>query len=245
MKCPNCGAKLQNKLNCPYCGYENHDQAKLQHKSEIASVYDKIARLLRRPEERAQKATAGIIRVTKRIILLFLVLAVLALGIAAFWPKIALSRQNQALETLEGYYAAGDYDSMAAFLDKRSDSYKAVYDKYQTVAQLHSALEYLEESIPETLDLIRTDPSASNLLEYDLCRLFELLLRCGQLETAGYVYDEEAAVDQFRQRASMLLDALLFTEDMIREGLRIAEAEDQDYSELTNTVAELLTGGNQ
>ncbi len=66
-----------------------------------------------------------------------------------------------------------------------------------------------------------------------------------QLEEAGYVYGEEAAVEQFRQRASSLLDSLFFTEEMIQEGLRIAEAEDQDYSELSNTVAELLTGGNQ
>ncbi len=244
MECPNCGAPMAGRLKCAYCGYENELAAERMHEKEISGVYARIARLLHVPVQRAKKLTRGLLIGAAVLVIVFS----LALAGAFIYSKVApgaeLQRQQAAVEKMEALYAAGDYAGLTAYLEKIDDSYRAVYDKYTTVAQLHESLIYAEESAAEDAAFVAGFPEGADLLDYDLEQLFEVLHRCRTLEEQGFVYGEADAAEAFAARAEAVLrDTLLLTESEIAEGLAQAAAETPDYSALREASAARLCGG--
>lgn len=246
MTCPNCGAKLDSRLTCPYCGYENTAAAGRRHKKEIAAIYIKIAQMLKIPVERARKITHWILRGALALTALFLAAVLVAFVYSKVVPDTKYAQQQAALESLEGYFQEGDYAAMNARLEDIDDSYMAVYDKYTTIGKLYDTLVTHETDTPETAAFIAGYPEGADLLRYDLAALFGILRQCRTLEENGFVYGEEEAVAEISARAEALLkDTLMLSGGEIEAGIEQAGLETPDYSALYTAIAERLNGGAQ
>lgn len=238
MICPNCGADMGHSERCPYCGTENESVAQRRHEKEISGIYAKIATLLHIPDAQAQ-AMCKKIRIAAIVIACAAVMATLGAFIRSkVVPEMGYRAQGAALEQLEALCDAGDFDAMNAILEDRDDSYKAIYGKYTILGGLHENLAWVEENLPEDLELVTEYPEGFDILNYDLNRLFYVLAECQRLEDAGWVYEEEDAAAALRERAMLLLEHDLgLSEDEIARGLAIAGQEDPDYSELSRLIA--------
>lgn len=246
MNCPNCGGELDSRLICPYCGYEDTAAAGRRHKKEIAAIYIKIAQMLKIPVERARTLTLWLLRGALALVALFLAAVLIAFIYAKVSPDAAYTRQQESLETLEGYFQDGDYGAMNAELDSIDERHRAAYDKYTIVGGMYETLVSCESETPETAAFIAGFPDGADLLRYDLAELCGILRQCRTLAENGYVYGEEDAVAEISARAEALLkDTLLLSDEEIEAGIALAGLAEADYSPLYTAIAERLNGGAQ
>lgn len=204
----------------------------------MRSIFARIGTLLHTSEEQARRAVR-IVSIAAAV-LTAVVLIVLLVSYFAGQASVrgAYDAQQAQVEALEALYTQGDYGAMAELLDGMEDSYRAVYDKYYTVAQLHKRVTACEEDLPDTIDLIRRYPPAADLLDHTFEGLFGVLAACDDLEQAGYVYGEQDAVAQLRSRAGALLSgALHLDEEEIGRGMAAAREEEPDYTPLREAAA--------
>ena len=252
MNCKNCGAPMNSgALTCPYCGYENEAAARAAHESELRGIYARIARLLHLPAERAARVSRIIVRGACVLIAVFVAALILSFIWSKVAPSVELKQQRETLEKMEAHYRDGDYAALGELVERTDNAYRAVYDKYTTVSFLYWDVVSLEQSAPETAGFVAGFPDGATLLDYELDRAFGILAECAALEQNGFVYGEQAAVEQFRSRASAVLtDTLLLTGEEIAQGAALAAealADDYyhetDWSALRRLSAERLSGG--
>lgn len=245
MICPNCGAHLaDDALVCPYCDGENEEAAVNKQKREIASVYSKIAALLRLPERIVQRTTIILLCITAVLVNLFFISLAWSFVYSRVSPETQYRVQQKNIENLEKLYQQGDYEDLNRTLEKIGDSYRSVYAKYETVSRIYEDLQAAEEYLDDILDFVSQDAQRSDMLEYDTARLFGVLNECSELKEAGYIYGEEAAVEKLSEEAySLLRDKLLLTDEEISEGMLIASQDESDYGQLCKISAQRLSGG--
>ena len=243
MFCPNCGADLGENTSCPYCGYENVSAAQAQHKKEIASIYEKIAVMLHRPVEQAQKITHALLLGAGALVVVFLIALLGSFIYSKVNPAISYRNQQATLEKLEGFYADRDYPAMNEMLEEMDDSYKSIYNKYSIIGSMYEQVTTAEEDARSCIRDMQRASMFVDFLNYPLDGLFEVLNQCRELEENGFVYDEEAAVQALSDQAhSILTDILLLTEEEIRQGLEIQQTEVPDYSCFFDICLERLQG---
>lgn len=241
MICPNCGGEFTG-LRCPYCGTENEEAALGHQQKEVRSRYEAIARMLHMPLARARALVRWVSIGAAALVVLFL----LGLAGAAIYsrlaPEIAFQRQEAILKDLETLLRQQDYAGLENRLDRMDDSYKAVYDKYNAIRDIHREIAYVEENIEEDIELSLA-VEGHDLFSWDIYSLCTALHLCRELEEAGWVYDEEQHVLPLRQRAEDILKTrLLLTEEEIAQGIALIGSEDPDFAPLAKTALERLGG---
>lgn len=244
--CPGCGASLQpDEVLCPYCGHENEAVAAAEHAAEVRGIYQRIAAMLRLPEQRTRRLSHLLLLLTACVVLLTLLVLFAAFLFSRLGPEADYRRQQKNLTALEELYAAGDYAAIGQKLERMDDAYSAVYDKYSITADLFGMLSSVQADCAETVAFLREYPAGADLLHYDLDRLFSLLHRCDALAQAGYVYGEQAAIDALRAGALELLQHTLFLTDAeIASGRLLAAEDTPDYTALCLAAAERIAGGD-
>ena len=247
MICPQCGATMEKgALHCPYCGYENEHAARRQHEGEIRSIYARLSALLHLPQAFVRRGTKYLLTGISILAVLFVSGILLAVIWSNAGPQIEYRRQQSQLAELESLYAAGDYTALEEALDAMEEAYGASYDKYRIVSDMAQQLKWVQEDCAETLEFLRDYPEGVDLLAYPLSLLFSVLNTCDDMEAAGYIYEEEAAIAYLRSEAHRLLKNLLLLEDdEIREGMTLARQDNADYSDLYTAIAARITGDIQ
>lgn len=243
MFCPNCGADLGEDTSCPYCGYENVAAVQAQHKKEIASIYEKIAVMLHRPVEQAQKITHALLLGAGALVVVFLIALLGAFIYSKVNPAISYHNRQTSLEKLEAYYDARDYQGMNELLKETDDSYLSIYNKYYIIGSMYKRVTTGEEDALTYREHILTSDRFYDYLEYPLDALFGVLNQCRELEDNGFVYDEEEPVGTFSQKAeSTLKDVLLLTDEEIQYGMELEAEDSSDYSCFFDICMERIRG---
>ena len=243
MHCPNCGADLDENNVCPYCGYEDEKSAQARHQKEIDGIYEKIAKILHTPVERAHTIIFRLLVVTAAALCVFLLVLVGTSIYTTIGPDHAYENQQTALSSLEECYQAGEYDEMNRILGGMDDSYRAVYDKYTTIGALYKRISDAERDAAAYTERIKQGSKFPDLLQYPLKNLFWSLNRCRELEENGFVYDEESVVLMLTEQArAVLKDTLLLTDEEIRAGMEMQKEEDPDYMSLCEQIVQRVQG---
>ncbi len=246
MNCPNCGAFLGDKHICPYCGYEDEKIAQQLHKKEIASIYQKIAALLRMPEAQARKITHYLMVGIAGLICVFLVSLLGSFIYSRVAPDFAYKEQQKAISKLEGYYQSGDFDAMNKALRDIDNSYDPVYQKYAMVGSMHDSLSLASENAKHLANNIQYSDFRLDLFYFPLDQLFDVLNRCRDLEANGFIYSEQSAVAAISQQAtSVLKNILKLTDSEIEYGMERQRQDASEYTELYSIIGQRLRGNQK
>lgn len=199
MKCPNCDGEMWvTDIVCPYCGWENKENAKLEQAVKIEVIEQATKDEYQRPEQAAQKTK-------KPVILLVVFVAVLLAAILlVLWivnaPKkdktdqSLLARKN----ALEELYEAKNYSEMYTLLMSYDDYYSSFFEKYQRIGEILDNLGWRKESLTETIRLLPGINEESVNFEdvgYNLTYILKPLRELYRLREEGYVYEEEEGAE--------------------------------------------------
>lgn len=127
MICKNCGADFDDNLpKCPYCGEFSYPGAEKEYMNRLDDLKENLEELQETvPELYTDELKKQAQHVKKILLIIFAVVAVLALGIFGLTRLSDLSFQNDAKAALlftkeaypvaDEYYAAGDYEGLLEF----------------------------------------------------------------------------------------------------------------------------------
>lgn len=132
IKCPNCGAEIENEVTkCPYCGYINVTGAEKKYMDDLEDIKEDLASV---QEEPVKALKAGFSKGTKVIVwtigillALVIVYAVLLFLQTRDKPKLFLTAEDEAFasayrviagEQLQAAYENRDIEQMAKIYDK-------------------------------------------------------------------------------------------------------------------------------
>lgn len=240
MYCPNCGAKIED-VRCPYCGYEDENEAAKRHEAELADIYKRADELVKKPEKAVKKASSALVRICIAIVILFIAGIAVATVYSKFAPELEYNKQQAELETLEEVYQSGDYAELPKLLADIDGAYQAVYGKYRVVGNIYYDLEMYERDCCSTIEFVAGYPDGYDLLDYEFEGFFSILYECGELRNAGFVYGEGAAIEKAETKVTELLrDLLCLSDEEISDGMEIFMSDSKDYGAMSKTAAERL-----
>lgn len=244
IQCKKCGAEFENnKLICPYCGAENEKRAIKEQKDYVNSFKKKEKELKNVPENAVKKAgKATYIAAAVAIALFVLIMVIAGVGIFAIKvsDNISLKIQERNLIKLEQLYDAGNYEEMGKLLDKISDSYSYTYEKYSCVDYWYFCSEYYIEWMENYSRYIEYVEFSVEDVEEELGEYFFILADIKAHEEKGYVYDEEKAATEIRDKmVSYMKKYMYITDEEIANGVEIYDDE-VDYHELAKLLMERM-----
>ncbi len=129
MKCPNCGAPLDESVTCcPFCGTLNIPGAQKKYRKKLQSIQKDLEDLEEVPagvlEDTFKKETR---RTIKRIGIALFITLLLVMAVYAFTrfqdvrqaskEASQLAWERATFPKLDAWYASGDYDSILEFID--------------------------------------------------------------------------------------------------------------------------------
>ncbi len=248
MKCVNCGAKLApDTLICPFCGSENTEEAREQHEEELQEIYDKIGDDRAVENEVVHKAnrSAGKIALFAICGIAFICLAVYM--ISGLRARNAYRDQHGALNVMEQYYQAGDYEAAADYYETHELS-GPTYGKYEhTKDALHwleYARKYMKDGdyflqwIPEDADYQEWEESIVDNITFELDSAFFGLYKIQKMREDGYVYHEQAVVEYAENLViSDLKQYYALTDQEIVDGVAL-QAEPDMEREMYNALGQ-------
>lgn len=238
MKCVNCGASYPDtKEQCPYCGSENTKKAQQAHKEKLAWYELKSSILRALPEWLGQLAGKIVIRLLLIFIVGGIVITLASAGIAKIKSTIAYENKDSVMDRLETLYQAEDYGAMMELLREQEHYTSATYGRYYRIGELYELYHPSAEEIDEDLQIAERhdDPE---FLYYTVKDLFRIMCYCDEYEAAGFVYDEGAEAEVFRQKAEIILkEKCLLSEEEIERGLQLY-IEEGDMMEVCEIILE-------
>lgn len=242
MICPGCGADMGAAERCPYCGVENEAIAKRRHVKEVSGIYAKIAALFRLPVQQTRKIVKGLLLGGVILVCLTSLVIVGSMIYSNIRAKADYHNQADNISKLESLYQAGDYEAMNTVLQGIDSISTSVYEKYSVIGNLHRDLSHTRNHLSSVV----SGPYRPGHFNQTLRSLSAILVRCNELEAAGWIYGEEAPVTDFRQQVDALMKDKL---KMTQEEIAIAvdrydpqEFEGTAYSDLSDTIAKRLEG---
>ena len=250
MICKNCGGKFdKDELVCPYCGFENIEQAVDEQQDYIDDYRKKTNELKKEPKKIARFSGKIILLLAGAALVLFLV----ALGIASLIRAINgdknLGKHKEDIAILEEYYNNGDYKELSEYLDKLEAKYSDSYEKYYIVYNLYDDYLFLEDSTKSDAEFYIEYgyENEGELLEYSLYLCCENLVKINEFKENGYVYGEEKAARDFEKYLKALLtENFWMTEEEIEEAVQMFDGEYSTYKEMCKRLAKRLsTGGDK
>lgn len=236
MKCVNCGASYPDvKEQCPYCGSENTRQAEQSHKDKLEWYAFKSSILRALPEIIGRFVSKLVVRVLVIFILGGILLALASAGIAKVKSVIAYENKDSVMDKLETLYQEEEYEAMMELLRQQEHYTSATYGRFYRVGELNELYQSVQPEIDEQLR-VAAKYNDSKYLSYTIKPLFKILCYSREYEEAGYVYDEEKGVEEFRRKAMELLrDRCYLSEDEIEQGILLYENR-EDMSEIYQMI---------
>lgn len=157
----------------------------------------------------------------------------------------SLAVQEKELETLETYYAAGDYAAMSAYLEQINKE-GGSYEKYCRIAALY---ETMNDRIPRLMAYSETETEGTleaTDIASDLKWCFKELATIEEMEECEYPYEEQDGALYIRQQyLDALKNYMLLTEAEIEGGISTYESVESDYLELAEIALQRLEESNQ
>lgn len=251
MICKNCGGKFDiDEIVCPYCGFENIEQALDEQKDYIDDYKRKTKELKKKPKK--------IVRFSRKVILTIfggiLALFILVLVIASIVRTISgddtdLGKQKEELRILEEYYSHKDYQKLYDYLDDVENKHSDSYEKYYIAYRMYDDYLFVEEQAVDCANLYieyQVDNDGENLV-YSVYLCCENLNKIKELRDNGYVYGEDEVAEDFdRKFKAVLSDHLKMTDEEIEEAINIYEGNSDAYKGICKELAKRLSsGGNK
>ena len=249
-ECESCGARIpKDSITCPYCGSEFMDQAEKEHKSIIREIKHDTQKLEWENQYRAEKAEkvervgSSLLRRLGIILLALIPIAlILTAALTYLHAKHSLVSREEALKTLEEFYAERDYDSMSAYLDTKVDDYYGPsYRVYQDLADLAISSRYWITCAEDGARYAATyeGEDALNLVSgqvyYLFCRLRDIQQK--RIDDKAYQKDEAfAELDALYRTA--IIEELLLTEEEIDAKLDEGFKTENDFLDYAQLVIE-------
>ena len=130
MYCSNCGAEISEKdAYCPYCGVMNARAAEREYMEKLEDIREDTERL---GEESGKESRRGMTIAGKKALKIFVIVAVIILGLTSFFiyletgflrgdaktARAEAAFKEKYFPKLDEYYAAGDDDATAAYLQE-------------------------------------------------------------------------------------------------------------------------------
>lgn len=250
MICKNCGGKFdKDELVCPYCGFENFEQAVDEQQDYIDDYNKKTSELKKEPKRIARFSGKVILMMAGAVLVLFLTALGIASLIRVIRGDVNLGNHKEDIAILEEYYNQGKYKELSEYLDKLEAKYSDSYEKYYIVYNMYDDYLFLEDSTRSNAELYidYAYEDDGELLEYSLYCCCENLANIYELRENGYVYGEEEAAEDFEKKfRSLLSENFRMTDEEIEEAIHIFDGEYSTYEELCKKLSKRLsTGGDK
>lgn len=205
MICKNCGAEYDDTLlQCPFCNAENTEEAYRRQQDYVEGYKRKASFLSRLPEWIVSTTGNAMKRIAIIGMGIFLLVVLIAFIGTKIYSSTAVWRMEMAIDKMEEYYQAGEYEKLKDYYYETDYIGGAAYEKYDRTVEVYSRMDWImyqmEKMGDEYAKFITVDEAEDALDD-----TIECLYVIEEMEEAGFVYDEEKAMLEFREQ---LLDAV-------------------------------------
>lgn len=243
MKCSACGAEIENQaVLCPYCGSEQVENARQEHAREVNVLKEETEKIRRsiRPHD-----VSKVNKKMTKLMVLFVAVILLLLGFSMLTGtvknKIKMVSQEKALQKLEEYYQAAEYEKLTEYYESRDDVFGGRFEKYRRVYDIQKRVSWISQNLEgdywQYVQEGSIDFSVWNI--YDL---IGILVDVKDYEKEEFPCGEGEATLFYREWAlEVLTNRLLFTQDEIRQMTEIYEDQEDYNAEVFAPYSELIT----
>ena len=246
MICKNCGGKIEkDDLVCPYCGYENFEQA-VEEQEEFVDNYSKMTKeVKKKPEKAAKKAGKIIILMVLLAIILFaIVLAVAFIIRKSGGEDKKVEEYKQHIEILEQYYVDDDYKKMFTYMEGLDDNHYSVYEKYSIACDLYDDYLFAKDCTVDAVDIYGEYKGDPEVLSFYIRLNCQNLNDIKLLRENEYEYEEKKAAEYFEKKnRETMKKYLLMNDEEIEECLEIYTGEDEVYIEIAEILLDRMYKG--
>lgn len=245
MVCKNCGAEFEdNLIKCPFCGAENVAESYRRQRSYVDDLRRKSDFLAALPEWLV-RLLGGVMKHTAMIVVVFfLIVLLIAFVVTKIHSSTALWRMDYNIAKLERLYEAGDYEKLEDVYWKLEDTYGGSYEKYYRTANMYSRVDwvmYNMEKLSGDYVVHVSVEEVDDMLE----DLMSALHKIDEMEAEGFIYEEDAAMLEFRQ---ILMDGveehLPLDETEFQAAYDKYSEEENDYTEEAELILQRAIGEN-
>lgn len=242
MICKNCGAEYDdNMLQCPFCNAENTEEAYRRQRDYVDGYKRKAHFLSRLPEWIVGITGNAMKHIAIIAMVLFLIVVLLAFIGTKIYSATAVWRMDRAVAKMERYYQAGEYEKLKEYYYNTDYIGGAAYEKYDRTVHVYARMDWLMYEL-EKLDSDYVAYVTVEEVEDALDDVMGSLHDIEEMEEAGFIYDEEKAMLEFKEQ---ILDAVEIYVPMTEEEFQTAydrynPEEDTDYAEEAEIIVERL-----
>lgn len=243
MKCSACGAEIDNQaVLCPYCGSEQVENARQEHAREVNVLKEETEKIRRsiRPHD-VSKVNKKMTKLMVLFVAVILVLLGFSMLTGTVKNKIKMVSQEKALQKLEDYYQAAEYENLTEYYESRDDVFGGRFEKYRRVYDIQKRVSWISQNLEgdywQYVQEGSIDFSVWNI--YDL---IGILVDVKDYEKEEFPCGEGEAMLFYREWAlEVLTNRLLFTQDEIRQMTEIYEDQEDYNAEVFAPYSKLIT----
>ncbi|MBE5926322.1 MAG: hypothetical protein E7270_05100 [Lachnospiraceae bacterium] len=249
--CKNCGGKFdKDELVCPYCGFENYEQAFDEQQDYIEDYKKKTKELKKEPKRLARFSGKIILLIFVVILTLFLIaLAVAAVIRERTGDDKNLSKHKEDVAVLEEYYNQMEYQNLYDYMEGMDNRYSDSYEKYYIIYRMYDDYIFVDEQAADCARLyeeFRYENDGENLV-YSLYLCCDNLNKLKEFRENGYVYGEEEVAKDFEKKFKYVMsNHLKMTEEEIDEAINMYEGSLDTYKDTCKELARrMIEGGSK
>lgn len=194
--CKNCGAEYDDELDrCPYCGGDNFGKSVQVHEDTIHKLEGEKQKWEAMPDKVAKKGMSLTAKIVLAGIILVVLVCILVLIATTVSRKKSYQKEQENVKKMEAMYEAADYKGIYDYMEQIKDPYSYVYEKYKLIADMQTYVEgdFTQEDMTEYA-ISNNKPDAL----FHVKDLVKVLLKCNECEKDDYRYEEEEAVEYYR-----------------------------------------------
>lgn len=209
MICKNCGAEYEDALiECPFCHAENKEEAYRRQRSYVDGYKEKASFLSKLPDLIVGKTGNAMKGIAVIAIVVFLVILLIAFLGTKIYSATAVWRMDRAVEKMEKYYEAGEYEKLEDYYWDVDHVGGAIYEKYYRTVSVYSDIDWisyrLQQYGDDYVEYISVEEVEDTLYDLMAC-LYEIEV----MEQEGFVYDERKAMLEFRAQLMDMVEAYI------------------------------------
>ena len=251
MICKNCGGKFdKDELVCPYCGFENYEQAVDEQQDYIDDYREKTKELKKEPKKLARLSGKVVLLLFGGVLALFLLALVIASVIRGLsGDDKNLGKHKEDIGILEEYYNQKEYQKLYDYMDEMDNRYSDSYEKYYIVYRMYDDYKFVDEQAADCAKLyaeFQYENEGENLV-YSLYLCCDNLNKLRELRENGYVYGEKEVAEDFEQKfKAVMSNHLKMTDEEIDEAINMYEGSLDTYRDICKELAQrMFNGGNK
>lgn len=248
MICKNCGGKFdKDELICPYCGFENYEQALDEQQDYIDDYKDKTKELKKEPKRLARFSGKIILLIFGCMLALFLIVLAVASVIRGMSDDDKkLGKHKEDMEILEEYYSQGEYQKLYDYMEEMDNKYSESYEKYYIIYRMYDDYKFANEQAADGAKFYSEYQFEGDgeIFAYYIYLCCDNINKIIELRENGYVYGEGEAVEDFEKKFKDVMSIhLKMTPQEIEDAINMYNGKSETYYDICRELAKRFHNG--